>query len=181
MNSIILTEYSDKLPEEVQDLLLGFSSPENLGLLIALTEHGKMSFNEMKQKFKLNSSSLTHRLNILQNGNLIKNFYEKTDGRGFSYYNVTDVFEQILDSVYEILHSPILMKEIESTSTISTITPFITNEPLLHEFNISKPTENPITTTENTRPVSISGTCRVYAAQRYFTKEHTKEYEDLLA
>ena len=106
MNSIILTEYANKLPEEVKDLLLGFSSPENLGLLAALMERGKMSFNEMKQEFKLSSSSLTNRLNVLQNGNLVKNFYEKTDGRGFSYYDVTDVFQQIFGSVYEILYSP---------------------------------------------------------------------------
>ena len=124
MNSIILTEYANKLPEEVKDLLLGFSSPENLGLLAALMERGKMSFNEMKQEFKLSSSSLTNRLNVLQNGNLVKNFYEKTDGRGFSYYDVTDVFQQIFGSVYEILYSPTSTEKTELSSAVDKMSQF---------------------------------------------------------
>ena len=154
MNSIILTEYANKLPEEVKDLLLGFSSPENLGLLAALMEHGKMSFNEMKQEFKLSSSSLTNRLNVLQNGNLVKNFYEKTDGRGFSYYDVTDVFQQIFGSVYEILHSPTSTEKTELTSAADEMSQFANNEPL-HEPRYSQFANNLITTTESTKSDSI--------------------------
>ena len=106
MNSSILTEYSKELPEEVKDLLVGLSDPENLGLLVALMKHGKMSFNEMKQKFQLSPSSLTNRLTVLQDGSLIENFYEKTDRRSFSYYDVTDVPEQIFESAYNVLYSP---------------------------------------------------------------------------
>ena len=69
-------------------------------------KHGKMSFNEMKQKFQLSPSSLTNRLTVLQDGSLIENFYEKTDRRSFSYYDVTDVPEQIFESAYNVLYSP---------------------------------------------------------------------------
>ena len=69
-------------------------------------KHGKMSFNEMKQKFQLSPSSLTNRLTVLQDGSLIENFYEKTDRRSFSYYDVTDIPEQIFESAYNVLYSP---------------------------------------------------------------------------
>lgn len=108
-SKILTTKYSDKLAEEVKDLFLGLSDLENLGLLIALSEHGKMSFVEMKQEFKAtkNSDDLMHRLYVLQNANLIKKiFYTKSDGREFSYYTVTDIFERVFCSIYEIFSSP---------------------------------------------------------------------------
>lgn len=104
LNSAILKKYSEKLPEEVRDLVLGLSDPENVGLLTALTDHEKMSFDEMKEEFKLDSDSLTHRLNMLQNANLIRNFYEKSDGSSISLYSVTDIFKQIVDSIYNALY-----------------------------------------------------------------------------
>ena len=60
----------------------------------------------MKQKFQLSPSSLTNRLTVLQDGSLIENFYEKTDRRSFSYYDVTDIPEQIFESAYNVLYSP---------------------------------------------------------------------------
>ena len=100
----VLQEYIKEMPVEVKNLLIAIGDLENLCLLIALMEHGKMNFSEMKEKFQLNSSSLTNRLTVLQNGNLVKNFYEKTTERKFSYYDVTDVPGQVLKSVYEILY-----------------------------------------------------------------------------
>ena len=105
MNSSILKEYSKEITDEVKDLLVGFSDSENLGLLVALMTNGKMSFNEMKKKFQISPSSLTNRLTVLQDGNLVENFYAKTDNRVFSYYRVTELPEQILESVHQILYS----------------------------------------------------------------------------
>ena len=93
MNSGILKEYSKEVTDEVKDLLAGFSDSENLGLLVALMTNGKMSFNEMKKRFQISPSSLTNRLTVLQDGNLVENFYAKTDGRVFSYYRVTEIPE----------------------------------------------------------------------------------------
>ena len=175
LNSIILTEYANKLPEEVKDLLLGFSSPENLGLLAALMERGKMSFNEMKQEFKLSSSSLTNRLNVLQNGNLVKNFYEKTDGRGFSYYDVTDVFQQIFGSVYEILYSPTSTEKTESVSIADEILQFAYDEPFrdLHHPEFAN---NPITTTKSIRSGYISGNPTRDQRSRMPTREQMQDW-----
>lgn len=104
MNSS-LNDYANEMPEEVRWTLKGFRDDVTLGLLIALMKNGKMSFNQMKDRFDLSSSSLSNILNTLQDGNLIQNFYEKTDKRSFSYYDVTDIPEQVFDSIYNILFS----------------------------------------------------------------------------
>ncbi len=100
-----LKNYADNVPEEVKLTLKGLGDDSTLGLLVALMKNGKMSFNEMKDRFDLSSSSLNNILNVLQDGNLIQNFYEKTDERNFSYYDVTDIPEQVFDSIYDILFS----------------------------------------------------------------------------
>ncbi|MCH8833005.1 MAG: winged helix-turn-helix transcriptional regulator [Thaumarchaeota archaeon] len=92
------------MPEEIRLLLKGISDEKNLGLLIALLKHGKMSFNEIKEKFQFSPSSLTIRLNELQDGNLVKNFYEKSGNKGFSYYDVTDIPELVFDSLFDIMY-----------------------------------------------------------------------------
>ena len=104
MDSTLLNEYAGKLPDEVRTLFAALSDPDNLGIIIALKEDGKMNFIEMKRKFKISSSSLTKRLTVLQNGNLVKNFYEKSTKPNFSYYDITDIAEELLESVYEILY-----------------------------------------------------------------------------
>jgi len=104
--NLSIKDYANEVPEEIRWLLKGFADDNSLGLLIALMKNGKMSFNEIKEQFDLSPSSLTKKLNVLQDGNLIQNFYEKTDGRSFSYYDVTDIPEQIFDSIYEILYTP---------------------------------------------------------------------------
>ena len=105
MNSSKLSSYVNEMPDEARLLLKGLSDESSLGIIIALLKNGKMSFNEMKEEFELSSSSLTNRLNELQDGNLITNFYEKTTQKNFSYYDVTDIPEKIFDSVYEIIYS----------------------------------------------------------------------------
>ena len=115
MHSSTLSQYSNEIPEEIRLLLKGFSDEKNLGLVVALLKDGKMTFNEIKEKFQFSSSSLSNRLNELQDGNLIKNFYEKSGSRGFSYYDVTDIPELIFDSLFEIMYPS--EKKIESATT----------------------------------------------------------------
>jgi len=102
------------MPEEIRLLLKGISDEKNLGLLIALLKHGKMSFNEIKEKFQFSPSSLTNRLNELQDGNLVRNFYEKSGKKGFSYYDVTDIPELVFDSLFDIMYPS--ERKIESVS-----------------------------------------------------------------
>ncbi len=113
MNSSSLKKYYEEVPEEIRFLLSGLSDDKNLGIIVALLKKGKMTFNEMKEQFQLSPSSLSNRLNVLQDGNLIKNFYEKTGQRGFSYYDVTDFPELIFNSIYEIMYPTESTKEFE--------------------------------------------------------------------
>jgi len=102
-----IKQYSDEIPSEIKTLLKGLSNDDRLGILIALMKHGKMTFKEMKEKFDLHSSSLSNHLTVLQDGNLIENFYEKRDEKGFSYYDVTDIPEALFDSLFNIMYKPI--------------------------------------------------------------------------
>lgn len=112
-----IKKYSDEIPSEIKTLLKGLSSDDRLGILIALMKNGKMSFNEMKEKFGLHSSSLSNHLTALQDGNLIENFYEKRDEKGFSYYDVTDIPETVFDSLFNIMYNPVTEIEDHSTET----------------------------------------------------------------
>lgn len=112
-----LKEYSDEIPLEIKALLKGLSNDDRIGILLALMKHGKMTFNEMKEKFGLHSSSLSNHLTALQDGNLIENFYEKRNEKGFSYYDVTDIPENIFDALFNIMYKPISEKETHGTET----------------------------------------------------------------
>lgn len=101
-----LSEFSDEIPFEIKSLLKGLSADDRLGILIALMRNGKMTFNEMKEKFDLHSSSLSNHLTALQDGSLVENFYEKGDEKGFSYYQVTDIPEAVFESLFDIMYKP---------------------------------------------------------------------------
>lgn len=106
-----LLNYSNEIPPEIRLLLKGLSADDRLGILVALMKNGKMTFNQMKNEFDLNSSSLSNHLTVLQNGNLIENFYEKGDEKAFSYYDVTDIPEAIFDSLFDIMFKPTVQEE----------------------------------------------------------------------
>ena len=99
-----MNEYAGMFPDEVRALFAALSDPANLGIIAVLSEDGKMTFNEMKDKFQISTGALHDRLTALQNGNLVRNFYLKSDKPGFSYYDITDIADQMLKSVYRILY-----------------------------------------------------------------------------
>lgn len=98
-----LKEYSKEIPEEMKDTLYALGNETRLGLLIGLLKIGHMSFNQMKETFNIDSSSLSRHLDYLQRGNLVTNFTEKKHKRIFSYYEVNDLTEKLLTSILEIL------------------------------------------------------------------------------
>ena len=102
-----LSEFSNRIPFEIKSLLKGLSGDDRLGILITLMKNGKMTFNEMKENFGLHSSSLSNHLTALQNGSLVENFYEKSDERGFSFYQVTDIPEAVFDALFDIMYKPV--------------------------------------------------------------------------
>lgn len=112
-----ISEYSNEIPGEIKLLLKALSNDDRLGILVALMKNGKMTFNEMKEKFHLQSSSLSNHLTTLQDGNLVENFYEKGTEKGFSFYNVTDIPETVFDSLFNIMYKPIEEYEVPIQSS----------------------------------------------------------------
>ena len=102
MNHDILESYAKRIPFETRATLRGLDDDSRLGLVVAMLDHGKMSFNEMKTKFEMNSSSLSNHLSILQEGNLVQNSYEKNNNCISSYYDVTDIAESMLHAILDI-------------------------------------------------------------------------------
>jgi len=103
-----------EMPEEIKVVLKALADDDRLGIIIALLKNGKLTFSEIKDEFQMNPSSLTHHLNLLQNGNLVTNFYEKGDGKAFSYYAATDIPELILDSLIDIFFKSNIEKKYET-------------------------------------------------------------------
>ena len=102
MNHDILESHAKRIPFETRATLRGLDDDSRLGLVVAMLDHGKMSFNEMKTKFEMNSSSLSNHLSILQEGNLVQNSYEKNNNCISSYYDVTDIAESMLHAILDI-------------------------------------------------------------------------------
>lgn len=90
----------------------GLSDNTRLAILTKLLEKDKMTFTDMKKIFKLNSSSITNHLKILQDANLIKNYYEKKGNKITSYYAPTNIPQMLFDAIYDILY-PTTSKSIE--------------------------------------------------------------------
>ena len=95
-----LAELADKVPTLVKAGIRGLSDDDRLGLTVALVEGGRMTFSEMKEKYGLNSSTLSGHLTALQRGDLIRNYYEKNDGRAYSYYEATDLPKVMLSALF---------------------------------------------------------------------------------
>ena len=114
MANPILTELAGKVPALVKAGIKGLSDDDRLGLTVALVEGGRMTFSEMKAKYGLNSSTLSGHLTALQKGDLIRNYYEKNDGRAYSYYEATDLPKVMLSALFISIRK---MKVVESQPT----------------------------------------------------------------
>ncbi len=116
MNHYVLESYAKRIPIEVRATLRGPDDDGRLGLVAAMLDQGKMTFTEMKTKFEMNSSSLSNHLSILQEGNLIQNFYEKNNNRVSSYYDVTGIAESLLHAILDISFNNSNSKYTESST-----------------------------------------------------------------
>ena len=94
------------IPTEMRLLLHALSDDKSMEIVIELLRNGKMRFGEIKNRFRLSSSSLSNKLKKLQNGNLIVNFYAKGNDLGHSYYDATEISELVFDSLYNIMYAP---------------------------------------------------------------------------
>lgn len=100
MDNTALAEYADKIPLVVKAGFKGLADDGALGIAVALMEDGNMTFSELKSRFGLNSSTLSRHLAALQRGDLVRNYYEKRDGRPYSYYEATSLPGVLLNAVY---------------------------------------------------------------------------------
>ena len=98
-----LNNYSSEIPEEIKFSLKALANDIRLGILVGLLKHGKMSFSQMKKDFELDSGNLVRHLELLQNGNLVVNYYGKGNKKIFSYYQATDIADRLLKSIFEAL------------------------------------------------------------------------------
>lgn len=94
------------IPMEMRLLLRALSDDKSVAIVAELLRNGKMRFGEIKDMFRLSSSSLSNKLKKLQNGNLVVNFYAKGDDLGHSYYDATEISKLVFDSLYNIMYAP---------------------------------------------------------------------------
>jgi DNA-binding transcriptional ArsR family regulator len=104
-SSNIVKQYSSEIPKEVKSVAKALDDDVRLAIIIALMKNSKMSFSELKRLLKVNSSSLSHHLSILQNGGLIDNLLELKKDR-HSYYIATEISKSILESLFDIIVRP---------------------------------------------------------------------------
>lgn len=103
MDNTVLTGYADRVPRVVKAGIKGLADDGALGIVVALMDEGNMTFSELKSKFGLNSSTLSRYLAALQRGDLVRNYYEKRDGRPYSYYEATRLPDVLLNAVHVAL------------------------------------------------------------------------------
>lgn len=103
MDSTVVMEYADRVPRVVKAGIKGLADDGALGIVVALMDDGNMTFSELKSKFGLTSRTLTRHLAALQRGGLVRNYYEKRDGRPYSYYEATLLPDVLLNAVYVAL------------------------------------------------------------------------------
>lgn len=95
-----LEEIAGEVPALVKAGIRGLADDDRLGLALALIDGGRMTFAEMKERFGLDSSTLSNHLTALQKGDLIRNYYEKSGGRAYSYYEATELPKVMLGALF---------------------------------------------------------------------------------
>lgn len=95
-----LAEIAGEVPAIVKAGITGLADDDRLGLALALTDGGRMTFAEMKERFGLDSSTLSNHLTALQKGDLIRNYYEKSGERAYSYYEATELPKVMLSALF---------------------------------------------------------------------------------
>jgi len=98
-----ISAYSSQVPEEIQLTLKALANEYRLGLLVAFLKHGKMSFTEIKNKLKTDSSSLSRHLSILEDANMVNNILSKRKSRISSNYEATEITEEIFESIFNTI------------------------------------------------------------------------------
>ena len=97
---IELPESPEQMPMEVVKALTAIG--ENLRILLYVHSMKKVRYYQILDHMECNEDNLKKRLNDLQNGNLLINYYEKKSPE--PWYSTTDIFEKMITSAYEIVY-----------------------------------------------------------------------------
>lgn len=120
MENAAVMEYADRIPRVVKAGIKGLADDGALGIVVALMDDGNMTFSELKSKFGLDSSTLNRHLTALQRGGLVRNYYEKRDGRPYSYYEPTHLPDVLLNAVHVAFRREAMAKHPPDQSIPST-------------------------------------------------------------
>ncbi len=95
----------EEIPKEVRIAFTkGVSDDSRLAILLALNANGKHSFKELKERFKMNESTLNYHLNRLLESGLITNYYTKSsDVKTYSFYEMSAFGKVVLNRITSIL------------------------------------------------------------------------------
>lgn len=112
-----IEEYSNEMPVELRRAIEALNDDFRLAIFFVLLKNGDLSFTQIMNELEIprkDSSTLSHHLKILEKGGLIKNEYAKKEGLGsYSFYNLTEFGEDILNGLMDTLAVPNSTEQIE--------------------------------------------------------------------
>ena len=112
-----IEEYANEMPVELRRAIEALNDDFRLAIFFVLLKNGDLSFTQIMNELEIprkDSSTLSHHLKILEKGALIKNEYAKKEGLGsYSFYNLTEFGEDILNGLMDTLAVPNSTEQIE--------------------------------------------------------------------
>lgn len=100
MDNTAVMGYADRVPRVVKAGIRALADDNSLGIVVALMDDGNMTFSELRSKLGLDSDALDRHLTALQCGGLVRNYYERRNGRPYSYYEATRLPDVLLNAVH---------------------------------------------------------------------------------
>ncbi len=96
-----------ELTPQAARVLEAISNKERYAIMAALDRHNEgLSFSQLAQLFSENHNTLDRHLKVLTQSTLVWNFYERREGKDYSFYRLSSlgkkVYEDLKDDI-EIL------------------------------------------------------------------------------
>lgn len=126
-----IKEYLKEIPHEIKNAVKAIDDETRLAILMILLREGETTFSQLLQRFKLNSSTLSHHLKNLIQASLIENYYAKKPNiQEYSFYNITNFGEEF---IMKIFHTMDITPNIQSAISMA-LSPIY---PKLHKLELA--------------------------------------------
>lgn len=140
-----IEEYANEMPLELRRVVDALNDKLRLAIFFVLLKYGELSFSQIMNELEIPqeySSKLTYHLKKLEKSALVKNEYAKKEGaEGYSFYNLTEFAEELLNG---LMHTIAVPEPIKNTETIETKPIEIDENPYIYkEFYTHQPKFNP--------------------------------------